>query len=896
MELKSYQQSVIDDVKKYIEFLSESNDCSKAYNQLWDFKGYRVGTDGIKAYKNTFKGVPDVCMKVPTGGGKTFIACAALKTIFNSMPRDNKIVLWMVPSSAILEQTKKNLRDPNHPYRQRLNADFSGQINVYDVEELLNGQNFNPQIIQDQLSICILSYSSMRASNPDNRRMYRQNGALFTFNTITKGQEEKLGDSPSLMGIFNALSPVIVLDESHNAGSTLTKTALESTNPSFILELTATPKKDSNIITIVTAATLKKENMVKIPLIVYGRPDVEHVIYTTIDYRKTLEAAAQKEFEKSGRYVRPIALIQAQPKIEGDAVTFEEIKKQLVKAGIPEEQIAIKVSNKDELKNVDLLSKDCPVRFIITVNALKEGWDCPFAYVLSSIARRSSDTEVEQIIGRILRQPNACKFDDSILNMSYVITSSKVFHDTLDEVSKGLQAVGFTKKDYRAGNAETLDNYIPGLGADNGSGTSTEANNSGNTSTEDPNDDGPTIPFDPEKVKDLVDKGNNSSDSGTSNEKGETSDAGAIDPESVRDKAKEYEAEHKDDDEEDGGIFTEFNRKSKMKTEFVEDATSVKIPKFMYRSTSEFFGDFKAPLSDKSLTKGFKLSQKDRDIDFSLTDINAGKWELRGSEDELKYVALTKKELDDQRSRFREVQSKDDAEVKKFANEIITELNQMDDIETPEIKRYVEMIIDDMSLDTLNNARKNTKETAGKIKDKIKSLAKTYRMSKFEEMCTSSDIVIDIDRKDGFYKFPEKIDPHDAVKKSIPYAKSLYEKCQGVSGLEERILQIIDRSDNVLWWHRVVASGKDEFSLNGPIGHYPDFIARTKTGVTILIEAKGSQLNNPDTKLKIKIGQEWEKRAGSCFKYYMVFENEDQKAEGSISSDKLEEYLGKLKP
>ena len=247
MELKQYQKTVLSDVEKYIDILSTNGNCSQAYDLLWDEKGYKIGKGGVPSYQNTFKGVPDICLKVPTGGGKTFIACAALKTIFDSMPRDNKMVMWLVPSSAILEQTKKALKNPDHPYRQRLNADFSGQIVVYDIEDLLNGQNFNPQIIQDQLSICILSYSSTRTNNPDNRRMYRQNGALLPFLDYLGVHNKELGLPPSLMGIINKLSPVIVLDESHNAGSELTKKALSSMNPSFILELTSLPSLSVNL-------------------------------------------------------------------------------------------------------------------------------------------------------------------------------------------------------------------------------------------------------------------------------------------------------------------------------------------------------------------------------------------------------------------------------------------------------------------------------------------------------------------------------------------------------------------------------------------------------------------------------------------------------------------------
>ena len=116
-----------------------------------------------------------------------------------------------------------------------------------------------------------------------------------------------------------------------------------------------------------------------------------------------LEAAAIVEQEKSGRYIRPIVLFQAQPKVGTESTTFDKIKKHLMDFGIPEEQIAIKTADKNELKNVDLMSPSCPIRFIITVNALKEGWDCPFAYVLATVANKTSSVDVEQILGRVLR-------------------------------------------------------------------------------------------------------------------------------------------------------------------------------------------------------------------------------------------------------------------------------------------------------------------------------------------------------------------------------------------------------------------------------------------------------------------------------------------------------------
>jgi type III restriction enzyme len=195
---------------------------------------------------------------------------------------------------------------------------------------------------------------------------------------------------------------------------------------------------------------LKRENMVKLPVIVYNMRTKADVIGETIYVRRKLEAEAAAEKDRTGRYIRPIALFQAEPKGKDDSTTFEKLKKDLIDAGIPKSHIAIKTADANELRGVDLLSEDCPVRYIITVNALKEGWDCPFAYILATVANRSSVVDVEQILGRVLRLPNTTKSASNTLNISYCLTSSASFHETLEHVVAGLQNAGFSSKDYRA--------------------------------------------------------------------------------------------------------------------------------------------------------------------------------------------------------------------------------------------------------------------------------------------------------------------------------------------------------------------------------------------------------------------------------------------------------------
>ena len=459
MELKRYQLQVIKDLDRFLELLIEKQNISKAYNALWNEKGINVGIDGMPPYNPELSGVPQVCFKVPTGGGKTFLAANSLKPIFASMPHIHpKAVVWLVPSDAILSQTYKTLTDKNHAYRKKIDVDFGNKVEVYSKQQLLNGQNFNPISVSDNLSIFVLSYDSFRTSKKDGRKAYQENGSLLPFVRFKQDSSNLLEDTDetALIQVIRKLNPVVIVDESHHATSKLSKEMLQNFNPSFVLDLTATPKRGSNIISFVDARQLKAENMVKLPVIVYNRKSQEDVFISAVSLRRKLELEAVQGQKNGGKYIRPIVLFQAQPRNNDDSTTYEKIKHTLMEMGIPEAEIAIKTADKDELKTIDLSSSDCNIRYIITVNALKEGWDCPFAYILATVANRTSSIDVEQILGRILRLPNTKKNKGEVLNLSYVITSSNAFYATLDKVVAGLNAAGFTSKDYRVDDCEAI--------------------------------------------------------------------------------------------------------------------------------------------------------------------------------------------------------------------------------------------------------------------------------------------------------------------------------------------------------------------------------------------------------------------------------------------------------
>lgn len=463
MILKPYQKQIIDDLARYLEILERCRNTKTAFDTFWKNhpRTAIVPTVGeaVEPYKNNVPGVPHVCIKVPTAGGKTFIAANALRTIFSSFERSRpRTVVWLVPSNSILEQTLRNFGDPRHPYREQLNADFANKVEVLDKKMLLQGVNFDRSSVGENLTLCVLGFDSLRARKKEDRKVYEENGNLQSFEGRVSGEEI------SVMSVLRSLRPVVIVDESHNAESELSVEMLKNLNPSFILDLTATPRGNSNIISFTSALELKKENMVKLPVIVYNHHKKEDVVGSALELRARLEASAEAARKKGAPYIRPIVLFQAEPKTKDDNATFEKVKSMLLQLKIPEEEIRIKTADRNELLGVDLMSPDCPVRYIVTVNALKEGWDCPFAYILASLADRSSSVDVEQILGRVLRLPNARKNENPMLNMSYVFTASAKFGETLDSIVRGLNRAGFSRNDYRRvenfGESEDVDSAM----------------------------------------------------------------------------------------------------------------------------------------------------------------------------------------------------------------------------------------------------------------------------------------------------------------------------------------------------------------------------------------------------------------------------------------------------
>lgn len=885
MELKNYQIQVIRDLERFLELLIEKQSISSAYSTLWNEKGVNVGIDGMPPYKTELAGVPQVCFKVPTGGGKTFLAANSIKPIFDSMPHIHpKAVVWLVPSDAILTQTYRTLTDKNHDYRKKIDVDFGNKVEIYSKQQLLNGQNFNPTSVSDNLSVFVLSYDSFRTSKKDGRKAYQENGSLLPFVRFKQDSGSLLEDTDetALIQVIRKLNPVVIVDESHHATSKLSKEMLQNFNPSFVLDLTATPKNGSNIISFVDARQLKAENMVKLPVIVYNRKSQEDVFVSAISLRRKLENEAVEEQKNGGRYIRPIVLFQAQPRTNDDSTTYDKIKHTLIDMGIPESEIAIKTADRDELKNIDLSSHDCSIRYIITVNALKEGWDCPFAYTLATVANRTSSIDVEQILGRILRLPNTRKNKREVLNLSYVITSSNAFYATLDKVVAGLNAAGFTSKDYRIDDYVEQDTEFPVEQAGNIQ-TELKLDNDVTDDTNNVSDeiDSLNVDFVREQISPFVNNENMESQS-----QSKVNDAVT----DMLDHAKTQNELYWQDfekTEEYLPVPPEVGNKMKhykINQLYASEAGQLEIPQFMIETGRSLFSEHEHQvLTKENLYVGFSLLDKDTVIDFDSIDSEIARIDIDDSDALPKAWKLQGFDSQNVKQWFDEQPS--DRKMRLCKDMIIKKLSKNNAINDRDLEVYVDRIIQNLTEDQLTDMEQTPGIYVLKINKKVNSLLNEYAKKMFYEWVEQDKISCQ-----PSYKLPKEISPTETIA-SIP--KSLYnEEEKFDTEYERKVVMELSSLNNIKWWHRNMA--RKGFAINGAVNAYPDIMVRTESGKLLLIETKGDQLENSESREKAETGAKWAEMAGRMYKYYMVFETKNPGYNGAYSYEEFMRIVKEL--
>ncbi len=507
MKLKEYQSGVLQKFDRYLATLVEARENAEAFvefqkqrgkeavlddypRQAWDqlnqervlpemrsLDGARVVAPYLSRKDGLGFSIPNICLKVPTGGGKTLLAASALERIqTDCFKRQTGFILWVVPSDAIYRQTWKHLANREHPYRQILERASGGRVKMLEKEDA-----FNLADTQNFLCLMVLMLPSAARKSKETLRMFRDSGKFTSFFPIeddSNANRKLLDQVPNLeindladMGYqdgvvpgtislkqslgntLRLLRPVIVIDEGHKAYSDTARNTLAEFNPRFILELSATPnpngKHQSNVLVNVSGTALKDEQMIKLPINVVNIDSAgwKHTLAESYAKLEELTREAAHVQNEENLYIRPILLVRVErtgkEQRDGRFIHAEDAKEYLLAhCGVQEEEIRLKTSEKDELGDEDLLHKSCPVRVIITKDALREGWDCPFAYVLAVLSKTTANTALTQMIGRVLRQPYAVTTGRAALNECYVYTFDQEVQQAVECVRKGLEEEG----------------------------------------------------------------------------------------------------------------------------------------------------------------------------------------------------------------------------------------------------------------------------------------------------------------------------------------------------------------------------------------------------------------------------------------------------------------------
>ncbi len=472
MQLKEYQQKTLDHIQQYLKLLDVWRAKAKAHPDLVEdfparaWKEANVGRPYRSRKNGLGQPLPTFALKIPTGGGKTLLAVKAIDLI-NTTYRKKRtgLVLWVVPTAQIFSQTIKKLRDRDDPYRQHLDIASGGRTMIVEKKD-----GFSPQDVRENLVVLMLMLPSANRQLKETLRMFRDNGAFTEFfpsEDDRKKQTTLLEKFPnldvfseesgfwgrqiktSLGNTLRMLQPLIILDEGHKAYGKMAQDTLAGFNPTMIVELSATPPEESNWLVDVRGRELDREEMIKLDLHLINKtsPDWHDTLLASIDKRNALEKAAKLYRESTGVYIRPMALIQVERtgKEQRGAryIHSEDVREYLIKtAGIPAEQVKVVSAELKEIEGLDLQASDSPVRYIITKQALQEGWDNPFAYVLTILTNPASKTALTQLVGRILRQPYARKTGIEALDESYVFTFRPNAKSLIDEITKGFEMEG----------------------------------------------------------------------------------------------------------------------------------------------------------------------------------------------------------------------------------------------------------------------------------------------------------------------------------------------------------------------------------------------------------------------------------------------------------------------
>ena len=856
MELKQYQIETLGLLRRFLEETRVSGPAT-AYESIIrePEQATRLGTYA-SAYE-PLEGLPDipyVCLRLPTGGGKTVLAAHAVGVARNAwIEKDFPLVLWLVPTNTIRAQTADALANPQHSYRQTLDDFFGGRVRVFDIADFTN---IRPQDMQNNCCIVVGTIQTLRVAGTEGRKVYAHNEHMEThfsrLASFPSSLEMLKNDKPkySFANLLHLHRPLMIVDEAHNAVTGLTRQMQNRVNPCAIIEFTATPKAKSNILHNVTAIELKNEEMIKLPVILSEHDSWQNAVTNVIARRASLAETARKESD----YLRPIVLFQAQPK--NKEVTANALKKHLIEVErIPEKKIAIATGDQRELDGINLFDPHCPIEFVITVKALKEGWDCSFAYAFCSVSRIRDATEVEQLLGRVLRMPYAQRRKNDELNRAYAFLSEPSFGEAARSLVDKLVKMGFDEDEAR-------NSIEPGKWT---SGTMSDLldlqNPDGSSSQR------PSYKFTVTNSPELASTLNSNPDieiQETADGKAEITIFGSVSPElgkkiievlpmqegtRVADAIQTYQlaTQQQFSPAERGASFAVPSLLSKIHGELelpdidtimehhdwsiLDHPARFEESEFSIRETAR---NFAIDVDGKRVTWKHLVSEEDLKLDVDVVDIEG--WESKN-------LVLW---LDQQ------VRQSDIAqgELLRWLTELVHHLTEVRTLRINVLMRCKFIL-------------------ARKIKDRIYAIRRKERNRAFQRQLFGPESKVEVsfdanfEFRNDMYRDQCRYRGHWKPSKHFLGPDRVPAFDGATDGEEMRCAQAIDSLPQIKFWIRNVARHPSSFWLPTARGRfYPDFIARMKDGRTLVIEYKGEHLRGAvDTAEKRAIGELWERRS-----------------------------------
>lgn len=858
--LKNYQEEAILKLTNFCNDLDKKN-INQSFKDITNSQYLE-----IENFSN-----PYICIRIPTGGGKTLVATKSIRVITHDyLNKDYSLVFWLAPSDKIVSQTLEALKNRQHYYRQILDKEFDN-IEVLSIQEAFR-KSFNPN---ESLVIIVGTIQSFRTTNKDGRKFFDENSTYYEM-------LKSFDMTPTLENMMRYFKPIVILDEAHKSSTSLSLKSLLDIEPSFILELTATPitktqiAKEiyaSNILYSVNATKLKKENMIKLPIMLKTIDDTAKILQEAIEKRDYLEKLCLLEEMKTGKYIRPINLIRADENRGEKSLTYDKIKSILIEDfKIDEKQIAVQTGDKKELDGVDLFSPDCPIRYIITVDALKEGWDCSFAYVLSVVSNMQSATAIEQLIGRVLRMPYIKAKDKKELERSYVYVASSSFEDVAQNIGKTLINSGFEEMEAKI-SIDRSQNTNEDLGGLFGDSLYIERQ------------------FVVENLD--IEALTNSKLEPYINVNIETNTV-TIRNIPIKSKREEFFKNikkatpievHQKIDEIEKSI-------NQAKNEFSEKISDIEIPKLQIMIDDEIY-DFEDSLildfvdiDESELIKNSKLSFDEFDIklneNLGLIDVNQSGVTTKILDKEEDKLPLFNDEDKDEKNILNQNKIlQNSQEIGKLSNSIaklIAEENRaiFNYFDSSELKGFISLIINDLinsrkNIDlVLLNSRKYQLKKA--ILKKLENLTQNVKSHSFAKLFNENRFSLNMSNSVCFSS--NNYIPNPDIR-SANFKKHKYDNVHKLDSEEEyKVALYIDSLDDVESWIRNIDKDyENSFWLQTEEGKfYPDFIIKLKSGKIVVAEYKGKVYIPEYEKYKKPVADAW----GSLdenFKFVSLYED-----------------------